>query len=58
MILATAKDIRVVLIKLADRLHNLETLETYKGNKERIAREALEVYAPLASRLGMGELKA
>ncbi|MEK7628992.1 MAG: RelA/SpoT family protein [Patescibacteria group bacterium] len=57
MILATAKDIRVVLIKLADRLHNLETLETYKGNKERIAREALEVYAPLASRLGMGELK-
>ena len=57
MILATAKDIRVVLIKLADRLHNLETLETFKGNKERIAREALEVYAPLASRLGMGELK-
>lgn len=57
MILATAKDIRVVLIKLADRLHNLETLETFKGNKERIAHEALEVYAPLASRLGMGELK-
>lgn len=57
MILATAKDIRVVLIKLADRLHNLETLDTFKGNKERIAREALEVYAPLASRLGMGELK-
>ncbi|MDP3764407.1 MAG: RelA/SpoT family protein [bacterium] len=57
MILATAKDIRVVLIKLADRLHNLETLATFKGNKEKIAREALEVYAPLASRLGMGEVK-
>ncbi|MEK9174808.1 MAG: RelA/SpoT family protein [Patescibacteria group bacterium] len=57
MILATAKDIRVVIIKLADRLHNLETLDTYTGNKEKIAREALEIYAPLASRLGMGEIK-
>ncbi|MBI4119093.1 MAG: bifunctional (p)ppGpp synthetase/guanosine-3',5'-bis(diphosphate) 3'-pyrophosphohydrolase [Parcubacteria group bacterium] len=57
MILATAKDIRVVLIKLADRLHNLETLDGYKGNKERIAKEALEIYAPLADRLGMGEIK-
>ncbi len=57
MILATAKDIRVVLIKLADRLHNLETLSSYHGDKERVAREALEVYAPLASRLGMGEIK-
>ena len=57
MILATAKDIRVVLIKLADRLHNLETLGTFNGNKERVAREALDVYAPLASRLGMGEIK-
>ncbi|MEK7500884.1 MAG: RelA/SpoT family protein [Patescibacteria group bacterium] len=57
MILATAKDIRVVLIKLADKLHNLETLDTFKGNKELFAREVLEVYAPLASRLGMGEIK-
>ncbi|MFY9493374.1 MAG: RelA/SpoT family protein [Minisyncoccia bacterium] len=57
MILATAKDIRVVLIKLADRLHNLETLDDYKGNREKIARETLEVYAPLADRLGMGEIK-
>ncbi|MBI4120138.1 MAG: bifunctional (p)ppGpp synthetase/guanosine-3',5'-bis(diphosphate) 3'-pyrophosphohydrolase [Parcubacteria group bacterium] len=57
MILATAKDIRVVLIKLADKLHNLETIDTFKGNKELFAREVLEVYAPLASRLGMGEIK-
>jgi GTP pyrophosphokinase len=57
MILATAKDVRVVLIKLADRLHNLETIEAFKGNRERMARESLEVYAPLASRLGMGEIK-
>lgn len=57
MILATAKDLRVVLIKLADRLHNLETIEFFKGDKERVARESLEVYAPLASRLGMGEIK-
>lgn len=57
MILATAKDLRVVLIKLADRLHNLETIESFKGDKERVAKESLEVYAPLASRLGMGEIK-
>jgi len=57
MVLATAKDIRVVIIKLADRLHNLETIENFKGNKERTAQESLEVYAPLAGRLGMGEIK-
>ena len=57
MILATAKDIRVVLIKLADKLHNMETLDTFGGDKERFAREVLEVYAPLCSRLGMGEIK-
>ncbi|MEK7078428.1 MAG: HD domain-containing protein, partial [Patescibacteria group bacterium] len=58
MILGTAKDIRVVLIKLADRIHNLETLATFKGDQEKIGLETLEVYAPLASRLGMGEIKA
>ncbi len=58
MIFATAKDIRVVLIKLADRLHNMETLEYFTGDKEKTALETLEIYAPLASRLGMGEMKA
>lgn len=57
MILATAKDIRVVFIKLADKLHNLETLNSYKGDKKKFASEVLEIYAPLASRLGMGEIK-
>lgn len=57
MVLATAKDVRVVIIKFADRLHNLETLGNFNGNKERVARESLEIYAPLAGRLGMGEIK-
>ncbi|OGZ15733.1 MAG: hypothetical protein A3G11_01535 [Candidatus Lloydbacteria bacterium RIFCSPLOWO2_12_FULL_51_9] len=58
MFLAMAADIRVVLIKLADRRHNLMTLEYLpKEKQERIARESLEVYAPIADRLGMGELK-
>lgn len=58
MFLAMAADIRVVLIKLADRRHNMQTLEYLPKQKAlRIARETLEVYAPIADRLGMGELK-
>ncbi len=56
---AMAEDIRVVIIKLADRLHNLETLEFVRKDKQkRIALESLEIHARLADRLGMGALKA
>ncbi len=59
MILAMAEDIRVIMIKLADRAHNLKTLGPLSADrKKRIARETLEIYAPLANRLGMGLLKA
>lgn len=58
MFVAMAQDIRVVLIRLADRLHNISTLDAVPLSKQkRIAVETMEVYAPLAERLGMGRLK-
>jgi GTP pyrophosphokinase/guanosine-3',5'-bis(diphosphate) 3'-pyrophosphohydrolase len=57
MLMAMARDLRVVLIKLADRLHNLQTMSAVRADKRRrIAHETLEIYAPIANRLGLNKL--
>jgi guanosine-3',5'-bis(diphosphate) 3'-pyrophosphohydrolase len=59
LILATSKDIRVLLVKIADRLHNMRTIDAISKNekRERIAKETMEIYAPLADRMGMHRIR-
>ncbi|MDP6050708.1 MAG: HD domain-containing protein, partial [SAR202 cluster bacterium] len=59
LILATSKDIRVLIVKLADRLHNMRTLDSVsdENRRERIARETMEIYAPLSDRMGMNYIR-
>ena len=59
LILATSKDIRVLLVKIADRLHNMRTIEEFKDIEKRkqIARETMEIYAPLTDRMGMNRIR-
>ena len=59
LILATSKDIRVLLVKIADRLHNMRTLDSIlnENKKKRIAKETMEIYAPLSDRMGMNHIR-